>query len=184
METNGFFKLEIIINVLVSSFCFIWIPMVWVYGYYIFLIFFSVQRLSLDVKIWRLYMSDSVQILFSGSVPLIWQSRFAHYCYLCSHNPHTAESRFTAQRTENKYIYRGSSAQLCVNAGPASLTLAQHWHTVGPMISWVLICDCNVSPPSATLEQHQTSIVSTSRICWDLMLRVKWNSPDYRLQSA
>ena len=34
METKGFFQFEIIINVLVSSFRFIWIPMLWVYGHY------------------------------------------------------------------------------------------------------------------------------------------------------
>ena len=32
METKGFFYFEIIINALVSSFRFIWIPMLWVYG--------------------------------------------------------------------------------------------------------------------------------------------------------
>ena len=30
----GFFQFEIIINVLVNSFRFIWIPMLWVYGHY------------------------------------------------------------------------------------------------------------------------------------------------------
>ena len=34
---KGFFYFEIIINVLVSSFRFIWIPMLWVYGHYIYL---------------------------------------------------------------------------------------------------------------------------------------------------
>ena len=35
METKGFFQFEIIINVLVSSFCFIWIHnMLWVYDHY------------------------------------------------------------------------------------------------------------------------------------------------------
>ena len=33
METKGFFQFEIIINGLVSSFRFIWIPMLWVYGH-------------------------------------------------------------------------------------------------------------------------------------------------------
>ena len=32
-----FFQFEIIINVLVSSFCFIWIPVLWVYGHYKYL---------------------------------------------------------------------------------------------------------------------------------------------------
>ena len=30
----GFFQIEIILNVSVSPFCFIWIPMLWVYGHY------------------------------------------------------------------------------------------------------------------------------------------------------
>ena len=34
METKGFFQLEIIIDVLVSSFWFFWIPILWVYGQY------------------------------------------------------------------------------------------------------------------------------------------------------
>ena len=34
METKGFFQFEIIINVLVNSFRFFWIRMVWVYGHY------------------------------------------------------------------------------------------------------------------------------------------------------
>ena len=47
-----FFLFNIIINVLVSSFCFIGIPMSWVYGHYISLIL-SVRWSSLDVRIWR-----------------------------------------------------------------------------------------------------------------------------------
>ena len=34
METEGFFQFKIIINVLVSSFWFIWIPMVCIYDHY------------------------------------------------------------------------------------------------------------------------------------------------------
>ena len=34
METKGFFQFGIIINVLVGSFRFIWIPMLWVYTHY------------------------------------------------------------------------------------------------------------------------------------------------------
>ena len=44
MEIMGF---EIILNVLVSSFRFIWIPMLWVYGHYTFLIL-SVRESTLD----------------------------------------------------------------------------------------------------------------------------------------
>ena len=48
-----FFQLEIIINILVSSFCFISIPMLWVCGNYK-KITLSVRRLTLNVRIWRL----------------------------------------------------------------------------------------------------------------------------------
>ena len=42
METQWFFQFEIIINVLVISFfCFIWIPMLWVYGHYKYVYSFS-----------------------------------------------------------------------------------------------------------------------------------------------
>ena len=41
METKGFFQFEIIINVLVSSFCFIWISMFWVYDNYNMFNYFS-----------------------------------------------------------------------------------------------------------------------------------------------
>ena len=34
METKGFFQFEIIINVLVNSFQFIWKPMLWIYDHY------------------------------------------------------------------------------------------------------------------------------------------------------
>ena len=36
-----------------SSFCFIWIPMVWVYGHYKYFTL-SLRRPTLDVRIWRL----------------------------------------------------------------------------------------------------------------------------------
>ena len=52
METKGFFQFESIINVLVSSFCFIWIPMLGVYGHYKYFTL-SVRGSTLDVRIWR-----------------------------------------------------------------------------------------------------------------------------------
>ena len=55
------FQFEIIINSLVSSFCFIWIPLLWVYGHYKYLhsysawVYFRRQNLtSIDVRFWRL----------------------------------------------------------------------------------------------------------------------------------
>ena len=50
---KGLFHFEIAINILVSSFRFISIPTLWVYGHYTFLII-SVRRPSVDVKIGRL----------------------------------------------------------------------------------------------------------------------------------
>ena len=50
-----FFQFEIIINVLVSSFCFIWIPMLWVHGHYTCLNPFTRQLLTkLYVRFWCL----------------------------------------------------------------------------------------------------------------------------------
>ena len=50
---------EIIINVLASSFWFIWIPMLWAYGHHKYFIP-SVRESSLDVRFWRL---NSVLVL-------------------------------------------------------------------------------------------------------------------------
>ena len=66
MKTNGFFQLEIIINVLVSSFCFVWIR-TWHGSTVIMnlLLFFckyftlTVLGSNLDVGIWHLQTSDS-----------------------------------------------------------------------------------------------------------------------------
>ena len=63
-----FFQFEIIINVLVISFWFIWIPMLWVYGHYKYVysystgIDFSRQNLtSTDVRFWRLKSIPALQ---------------------------------------------------------------------------------------------------------------------------
>ena len=54
-----FFKFEmIIINILLSTFRFIWIPMLWVYDLIIFVIL-SVRGSPLDVRIWRLQTLNS-----------------------------------------------------------------------------------------------------------------------------
>ena len=55
---KGFFQLGIIINVSVSTFCFIWIRMVRVYGHCTLLIV-TAWGSTLDVRIWRLSTSDS-----------------------------------------------------------------------------------------------------------------------------
>ena len=55
---KGFFQFEIIVNVLVISFRFIWIPMLRVYSCYRY-IFFSLRGRSFYVRIWRLHTSDS-----------------------------------------------------------------------------------------------------------------------------
>ena len=56
-----FFQLEIIMNAIVSSFCFIWILMLWVYDHWKYIIFFSAgtvfirQNLpSVDGRFWRI----------------------------------------------------------------------------------------------------------------------------------
>ena len=55
------FQFEIMINVLFSSFRFIWIPVLWVYGHYEYFnsfssgIDFTRQNVtSVDVRLWRL----------------------------------------------------------------------------------------------------------------------------------
>ena len=50
---KGFFRFEIIINILVDSFRFIWIPVLWVYRHYKYFTL-SVRGSTLDVRIWRL----------------------------------------------------------------------------------------------------------------------------------
>ena len=61
METEGFFQFEIITNVLVSYFRFIWIPMLWVYRHYKYFISFGAGNVficqnltSTDVRFWRI----------------------------------------------------------------------------------------------------------------------------------
>ena len=68
LETKGFISIYIIITVLVSSFRFIWIPMLWVYDHYKSFhsysawIDFRLQNLtSTDVRFWRL-----------KSIPALW----------------------------------------------------------------------------------------------------------------
>ena len=52
-KPKGYVQFEIIINVLLSSLRLIWIPMLWVYGHYIYLILAARGQTS-DVRIWRL----------------------------------------------------------------------------------------------------------------------------------
>ena len=60
METKRFFQFEIIKNGVDSSFLFIWIPMLWVYGHYKYFNFFSAwtafkrhNLTSADIRFWR-----------------------------------------------------------------------------------------------------------------------------------
>ena len=76
-KQKGFFQFEIIINVLFSSFCFIWIPMLWMYGHCQFFnsfsgeIVFRRQILTFtDVRIWRLKTVPALLTLSSLSLPL------------------------------------------------------------------------------------------------------------------
>ena len=58
-KIKGFVQFEIIINLSVSSICYIWKTMLWVYGLYNFLIL-SVWGSTLDVRIWRLLSVSSL----------------------------------------------------------------------------------------------------------------------------
>ena len=55
----GHFKFEISINVLVSSFRFIWIPMLWVYGYYKCFNSFSMFSAGIDFSSQNLTLQTS-----------------------------------------------------------------------------------------------------------------------------
>ena len=63
METKGFIQSEIIINASASSFCFIWIPMLWVYGHY----FFPVRESTSNVSSSRLKTVLKVLITHAAS---------------------------------------------------------------------------------------------------------------------
>ena len=85
METKGVFQFETTRNVLVSSFCFIWIPMLWVWGYYKYFysysagIDFSRQNLtSTDVRFWRL-----------KSIPanIFWINHGDQWCFFLFETP-------------------------------------------------------------------------------------------------
>ena len=73
----GFFQFEIIINVSVSSFWFIWIPMLWVYGHYKYVdsysaaIDFSRQNLTLtDLRFCRL---KSISVRVKGAKIFVYE---------------------------------------------------------------------------------------------------------------
>ena len=61
METKEVFQYEITINVLVSYFRFIWIPMLLVYGGYYIYIFFNSFSAGIDVRFWRLKSVPALQ---------------------------------------------------------------------------------------------------------------------------
>ena len=105
MATKAFFKFEILINVLVIYFRFIWIPMLWVYGHYKYFYSYSAvidfrrhNLTSVDVRFWRLKS--------------IW--RLKSKSDVCRRQILTSKGDPRAVRF-NK-----------VNAGPPSTTLAQH----------------------------------------------------------
>ena len=84
---KGFFRFEIIINVLVISFWLIWISMLWIYGHYKYFNSFSAGIVSIrqnlpstDVIFWRmktvpalkgLRVSDIIKIKYSSELDLI-----------------------------------------------------------------------------------------------------------------
>ena len=61
-RSKGCFQYQIILNVLVRSFRFIWIRMLWVYGHLLYILYFFVSGInirhqnltSIDVRFWRL----------------------------------------------------------------------------------------------------------------------------------
>ena len=83
METKGFFQFEIVRYFLVSSFCFTWIPMLWVYGHYIYFYSYSAginfrrQNLTTtDVRFWRLKSVPALEKWNeSGFRPPLWTYR-------------------------------------------------------------------------------------------------------------
>ena len=67
-QTKGFSRFEIIINVLVSSFRFIWIPMLWVYGHYQYVDSYSAES---DFSRQNLTSTD-VRFCRLKSIPALW----------------------------------------------------------------------------------------------------------------
>ena len=59
-ETKGFYQLEIIISFLVDSFCFLLIPIMWVYGHCKYVIL-PVWGSTLDVRFWRLKSAPALK---------------------------------------------------------------------------------------------------------------------------
>ena len=66
---KGFFQFKIIINVLASSSRFIWMPLLWVYGHYQYLIFFNARTVfkrqnltSTDVRFWRVKAVPALKV--------------------------------------------------------------------------------------------------------------------------
>ena len=72
-KQRGHFQFEIIINILVRSFRFIWIPLLWVYGQYKYftLSACSARESALDIRIWRLMTSIDPRALGIKCV-IIW----------------------------------------------------------------------------------------------------------------
>ena len=74
-----YFQCEIIINVLVSSFHFTWITVLWVYGHYKYCNSF---RAGIDIRIWRLSMSDSDVYRQSPRWKRLWNILYSLFCSL------------------------------------------------------------------------------------------------------
>ena len=90
METKGFYQFEIIINVFVSSFGFIWIPMVWVYGHYKYFTLSVLESTlkSVDIRIWHLKLRRLKSILALKGLKstenwALKYSNFANLCHFC-----------------------------------------------------------------------------------------------------
>ena len=110
-----FFKFKIIIRIVVSSFCFIWIPMLWVHGHYKYFISFGagndfrrqsitstlyrrqILTINVDPRTVRANLSNEI----SGSTCYIFYS--IHLIWIC----HLAHKHNTdAQRVTDIYVYQ------------------------------------------------------------------------------
>ena len=83
---KGFFRFEIVINVLVISFRFIWIPMLWVYYQYEYVYSYSAgidfirhNLTSTDVRLWRLKSIPALQGSIDNLILLMQCLNLSHY---------------------------------------------------------------------------------------------------------
>ena len=130
MKTKGFFEFEIIINVLVNSFWFIWIPVLWVCGWFNF--FYS-HSAGVDFRCWWKVNSPSNHILFIVSVYRTNQQISLRSCFhyvdmvlpsVFGRKDLTSESDVYRRQIRTTKVYPHA---LKVNDGPVAQVFSQHW---------------------------------------------------------